>query len=51
MGSLEDIATPQEIAEYAYKNDTIFNDIKNEIPSTIYFNDDNEINDNNIMSI
>jgi len=52
MGYLEDIATPNEISEYAYKNDTIFNDIKNEIATTIYFNDDIEIVDNNnTMSI
>jgi len=48
MGYLEDIATPDEIAEYAYKNDTVFNNIKNETSSTIYFNDDNDTVEDNI---
>lgn len=49
MGYLDDLASPEEIAKYGYNNDIISKEIKQiEYDSTIYFNEDNEIEEQNI---
>jgi DNA-directed RNA polymerase subunit E'/Rpb7 len=49
MGYLDDIASPDEIEKYAYKNDYDSNAVKeSNIKGTIYFNEDNEQEENNI---
>lgn len=49
MGYLDDLASPEEIAKYGYNDDAIMKEIKQkEGDSTIYFNEDNEIEEQNI---